>query len=393
MHVGLIAFGSGLGRTGGLQVYAGGLAEALARHAPPQHRFTLILGPDDELPALPEGRVAAVRLEPEGGRPEWAWRRRFRRALACLAPGLAPRGPFAASIDALALDVVHCPTTRAEDLDLGTPLVLTFFDMQEEFLPQLFGLRARLGRRAAHRASVSRARIVIAPSEFTARCLRARYRTRDAKLRVAGVGTSPAFSPHAAPDEDARLRGILPLPRGAFALYPANPWPHKNHPRLFRALARARELLGEDVRVVCTGRLAGEARSSAELAREAGVADSVTDLGFVATADLAALYRAARLLVFPSLFEGFGIPVLEAMASGCPVACSGTTSLPEVGGDAVRYFDPVDEGSIAAALAELWQDAGRRQDLAQRGLVRSQSFAWDGIVPQVLQAYEAALAV
>jgi glycosyltransferase involved in cell wall biosynthesis len=75
------------------------------------------------------------------------------------------------------------------------------------------------------------------------------------------------------------------------------------------------------------------------------------------------------------------------------VACSGTTSLPEVGGDAVRYFDPVDEGSIAAALAELWQDAGRRQDLAQRGLVRSQSFAWDGIVPQVLQAYEAALAV
>jgi glycosyltransferase involved in cell wall biosynthesis len=308
-----------------------------------------------------------------------------------VAPRLAPRGPFAARIDALGLDLVHCPTTRAEDLDLRTPLVLTFFDMQEEFLPQHFTLRERLGRRAAHRASVSLARIVIAPSEFTARCLRARYRTPDSKLRVAGVGASALFSPQALPGEEARVRALHPGLTAPFALYPANPWPHKNHRRLFRALLRARELTGEDVRLVCTGRLTGESESAAELAREAGAGGSVSDLGFVATSDMAALYRAARLLVFPSLFEGFGIPVLEAMASGCPVACSGNTSLPEVGGDAARYFDPVSEDSIAAALAELWQDAARRHELAGRGLARAEAFGWERIVPQVLQAYEAAL--
>jgi glycosyltransferase involved in cell wall biosynthesis len=392
LHVGLIAFGRGVGRTGGLQVYARDLADALARHAPDSFRFTLLLGPDDEVPGLPPGqRVDAVKLRWEGGRPEPPWRRRTRRGLGAVAPGLAPRGPFSAQIDALGLDVVHCPTTRAEDLDLRTPLVLTFFDMQEEFLPQLFTLRERLGRRAAHRASVLRARVVIAPSEFTARCLRARYRTPEAKLRVVPVGAGEAFSPRAAPGEEARLRERYPLPAGPFALYPANPWPHKNHSRLFRALALVRETTRDRVPLACTGRLEGERRGAAELAREAGLAaEDVADLGFVADADLPALYRAARLLVFPSLFEGFGIPVLEAMASGCPVACSDRASLPEVGGDAVRYFDPLSEASIAAAVEELWHDAAKRADLSGRGLARAATFLWERIVPQVIQAYEAA---
>lgn len=392
MHVGLIAFGRGLGRTGGLQVYARDLAEALVRHAPEPFRFTLLLHPDDQAPELPPGgRVVALRLRWNGGRPEGRWRRRCRRALGALAPRLAARGPFSAEIDALGLDVVHCPTTRAEDLDLRTPLVLTFFDMQEEFLPQLFSLRERLGRRAAHRAGVSRARIVVAPSAFTARCLRARYGTPESKLRVVPVGVGDAFSPRAATAEEPRLRERLPLPPGPFALYPANPWPHKNHVRLFRALAIVRETTGDGIPLVCTGRLVGESRGAAEMAREAGLGKGdVTDLGFVAEADLAALYRAARLLVFPSLFEGFGIPVLEAMASGCPVACSDRTSLPEVGGDAVRYFDPGSEASMAAAVLELWQDAARRADLSRRGLARAEAFRWERIVPRVLQAYEAA---
>jgi glycosyltransferase involved in cell wall biosynthesis len=374
-------------------VYARSLADALVRHAPPAHRFTLLLHPDDEAPDLPAGdRVGAVKLRWPGGRPEAPWRRRSRRALVALAPGLAPRGPFSAQIDALGLDVVHCPTTRAEDLGLRTPLVLTFFDMQEEFLPQLFTLRERLGRRAAHRAGVSRARLVIAPSAFTSRCLLARYRTPEPKVRVVPVGPGQGFSPRAAPGEEARLRERHPLPPGPFALYPANPWPHKNHLRLFRALALVREMTGDRVPLVCTGRLVGEARGAAEMAREAGLGEGeVTDLGFVAEADLPALYRAARLLVFPSLFEGFGIPVLEAMASGCPVACSDTTSLPEVGGDAVRYFDPRSEASIAAAVEELWHDAAKREDLSRRGLVRAEAFRWERIVPQVLQAYEAAV--
>jgi glycosyltransferase involved in cell wall biosynthesis len=393
LRIGLIAFGRGLGRTGGLQVFAGELAEALPRHAGPEHRFTLILGPDDPAPELPaHGRVSAVRLAWPGGRPEGAWARRLRRGLAALTPSLAPRGPFSAQIDALGLDLVHCPTTRAEDLDLRTPLVLTFFDMQEEFLPQLFSLRERLGRRAAHRASVSRSRMVIAPSEFTRRCLRARYRTPEARLRVVPVGISEAFSTRREPDEERRLRASCRLPEGPFALYPANPWPHKNHALLFRALGLVHELSGERIPLLCTGRLSGESRGVEEIARRVGLPQGqVTDLGYVEASDLPGLYRAARLLVFPSLFEGFGIPVLEAMAAGCPVACSATTSLPELGADAVRCFDPRSEAAIAAALQELWGDADRRAELSRRGLARAEAFRWERIVPRLIEAYAAAL--
>jgi len=392
VRIGLVAFGPELGRQGGLQVYAHGLAAALERHAPAEHRLVLLRHPDDpEGEAEPAERVSTVRLRWPGGRPEGPWARRFRRGLGAALPSLAPRGPFSAEIDALGLDCVHCPTTRAEDLDLETPLVLTFFDMQEEFLPQLFSLRERLGRRAAHRASVARARIVIAPSDFTARCLAARYRTPESKLRRVPVGIGDAFTPDGAPGEEARLRERYPLPAGPFAFYPANPWPHKNHAGLFRALALVRETSGEAIPLVCTGRLAGEERGALPLAREAGLPEGqVADLGFVDAADLPALYRAARLLVFPSLFEGFGIPMLEAMASGCPVACSESTSLPELGGDAVRYFDPRSEASMAGALEELWRDASRREPLSRRGLERARAFRWERIVPGLIAAYEAA---
>jgi len=100
------------------------------------------------------------------------------------------------------------------------------------------------------------------------------------------------------------------------------------------------------------------------------------------------LYRAARMLVFPSLFEGFGIPVLEAMACGCPVACADASSLPEVGGDAVRLFDPRRPEAIARAVAEVWSDAGHRADLARRGKDRAEGFRWPRVIPRVLAAYE-----
>jgi glycosyltransferase involved in cell wall biosynthesis len=391
VRIGLIALGQGLGPSGGLQVYAAGLVEALLRYAP-EHHLVLLIGPDDEAPALPAGeRASYVRLRFKDGVAEGLWARRFRRGAAALAPRLAPRGPFSEQIDALGLDVVHCPSTRAEDLDLETPLVLTFFDMQEEFLPQFFSLGERLGRRAARRASLAHAREVIAPSAFTARCLSARQRGALPGLRVVPVGVSEAFSPEASLDAASRLKERYPLPAQPFALYPANPWPHKNHPRLLAALALTRELSGDVIPLVCTGRLSSDERGAVELARRAALPEGqVTDLGFVRGEDLPALYRAARLLVFPSLFEGFGIPVLEAMASGCPVACSETTSLPEVGGDAVRYFDPRNEGSIAAALSELWSSESALRSLAERGLARSRAFRWPEIVPALLSVYRAA---
>jgi glycosyltransferase involved in cell wall biosynthesis len=133
----------------------------------------------------------------------------------------------------------------------------------------------------------------------------------------------------------------------------------------------------------------------AEIDREAarlGIADRVRFPGWVSDEDLEGLYAAATCFVFPSLIEGFGMPVLEAMERGLPVACSNAASLPEVAGDAVRYFDPLDEAEIAAALAELIEDAELREKLASAGRERARLFSWERTARLTAESYERAWA-
>src|SRR6185369_15990239 len=176
--------------------------------------------------------------------------RRAMQALLGFAPG---RDAQAERIDALGLDVVHYPATDLPELTLRTPAVLTFFDMQEEFLPAFFGWRARRARRAAHRAAVEKAAQVIVPSRFTGECLRERYGTPPAKIQHVPVGVSEAFAPTGDGGEAARVRDRHRIAARDFVLYPANPWPHKNHERLFAA-QRALHARGLRVPIVCTGR-------------------------------------------------------------------------------------------------------------------------------------------
>ena len=132
-----------------------------------------------------------------------------------------------------------------------------------------------------------------------------------------------------------------------------------------------------------------------ELQREAwrlGIADRVRFLGWVSDDDLEGLYRVALCFVFPSLAEGFGIPVLEAMERGLPVACSNASSLPEVAGDAARYFDPLDEGDIAAAIGELLESPDLREELASAGRQRAALFSWERTARETAQSYERAWA-
>ena len=152
-----------------------------------------------------------------------------------------------------------------------------------------------------------------------------------------------------------------------FILYPANFWKHKNHDALLQALrllARERNLT---IDLVLTGHQVPDGYPVEAKAAEYGIADQVQVLGYVSAAELAYLYRRARMLVFPSCFEGFGIPLVEAMAVGCPIAAADTTSIPEVAGQAALLFDPASPLAIAAAIARLWQDEKLRQELAAAG--------------------------
>jgi glycosyltransferase involved in cell wall biosynthesis len=151
-------------------------------------------------------------------------------------------------------------------------------------------------------------------------------------------------------------------PREPFLLYPARPWPHKNHTRLYDAFARLRRDR-PGLRLVLTG--GGHGNDFPE---------GVEARGNVSLDELVSLYRRAAALVFPSLYEGFGLPPLEAMACGCPVACSAAASLPEICGDAARYFPPDDPAEMAAAVEDVLADP---EGWSAMGIARAAGFTWE----------------
>lgn len=268
-------------------------------------------------------------------------------ASAALAPWPLRRALAPATLDALhfPLSVMLPPVSRP-------PAATTVLDIQHELLPQFFSRAELAYRKAVYGSTIRRSRLVLTISEHA----------RTTLVERLGLAPERVRAIHLAVDHD-RFRPDPAVPREDFLLYPANPWPHKNHERLFAALALVRRER-PDLRLVLTG--AGhEGRS---------VPDGVDVRGRVAPDELVRLYRSAAALVFPSLYEGFGMPVLEAMAVGTPVACSRAGSLPEVAGDAAVLFDPLDPEAIAAGILAALADA---DGLRARGLARAAGFTWD----------------
>jgi len=144
---------------------------------------------------------------------------------------------------------------------------------------------------------------------------------------------------------------------------------------------------------VCTGQPNDRDGRTRKHAQERGVADLVDLRGYVDAPALARLYASARCVVFPSEFEGFGFPVLEAFIAGAPVTCSNTTSLPDLTGDAALLFDPTDVDAIAGAVGRLWDDASLRDDLAARGAARALDYTWDHLARSCRALYRAAATV
>ncbi|MDQ3777402.1 MAG: glycosyltransferase family 4 protein, partial [Actinomycetota bacterium] len=219
--------------------------------------------------------------------------------------------------------------------------------------PHFFSRAELAYRRLVYGWSLQRARTVVAISDHVKQTLVERLGIDPGRIEVIHLGL----------DHELFHPGDFGQRREPFLLYPANPWPHKNHERLFaafRLLRRARP----ELRLVLTG--TGLERLS--------VPDGVQVLGRVPRDELASLYRRASALVFPSRYEGFGQPPLEAMASGCPVACSKAGSLPEVCGPAARYFDPMSVEEIVEAVLTVLE---RPDELVRRGLERASAFTWD----------------
>ena len=246
-------------------------------------------------------------------------------------------------------DVVHYPLTLRLP-SVAAPTVTSLLDVQHLDLPQMFSRAERAFRAVAWARSVRAADRVIVISEFVRERAIAKLGLDPAAIRVVHLGV------------DHERLGPGTGPREDFLLYPARRWPHKNHERLFEAFALLRrERPG--LRLVLTG--GGDFRD---------VPDGVEARGHVPTAEVDDLMRRAAALVFPSLYEGFGLPPLEAMACGCPVASSNAGSLPEVVGDAARLFDPRDPRAMAEAVDDVLRNPA---EWSRLGIERAQGFSWE----------------
>jgi glycosyltransferase involved in cell wall biosynthesis len=268
---------------------------------------------------------------------------------------------------------MHFPMQVGFQTDV--PTIYAPHDLQHLHLPQLFSAAAIARRETQYRALCERASIVTVMSSWGRDDIIAQYGLPPEKVRV--VPWSGAIEAYDLPTESqiAAARDRLALPE-RFALYPAKVWPHKNHLRLVAALKLLRER-GVDVPVILTGDQPGAEVPVLAEAEDLGVADLVHFVGFVTSAELVALYRMARIMVFPSLFEGWGLPVVEAMSAGLPVACSNVTCLPAVTAGAAELFDPADTAAIAAAIARVWLDDRLRERLIADGRARAACFSWD----------------
>ena len=249
-------------------------------------------------------------------------------------------------------DVLHYPfTVPVPGRRPGQRAVVSLLDVQHRDLPELFGRAERAYRAVAYDRAARRADAVITISDFCKRRIVHHLGIDPERVHVAHLGVrTEEFAPYLGPREQ-------------LLLYPAKGWPHKNHGVLlaaFRSLRRRHPSL----QLVLTGATPDELPA---------VPAGVQVRGMISRAELVELYRRAAVMVFPSRYEGFGLPPVEAMASGCPVAAAAAGSLPEVVGDAGVLFDADDAGDVARGVEEALDRSAELQPL---GLERSRLFSW-----------------
>ncbi len=274
----------------------------------------------------------------------------------------------------LGTDLLFCPFTAPTYREAGIPVVCTIYDLQYRAHPEFFAISDAVQRERALDEACAAAAKLVAISDFTREAAIAECNLDP--QRITTIYMRLASGNRLAPERDGGALARLALEEGNFLLYPANFWKHKNHEVLLQAFLMARTMgLHAQVRLVCTGAPGERMDALRSLTRELGLADHVVFPGFLPDDELGALMARCRGVIYPSLYEGFGLPVIEAMACGVPVACSRATALPEVAADAALYFDPRDAAAIADAMMSLANDGELRARLIAAGKKRAAEFA------------------
>jgi alpha-1,3-rhamnosyl/mannosyltransferase len=347
----------------GVELDAGGSARA-------------IVALRDEL----EGRndVDVLALAHQGRQPTRGWRRVLRglhRELLYMPLQLPRRAAHAGA------DLLHCPVGVAS-MRSRVPLVVTVNDVMALEHPDWFTRANALQQRLVLPRALGAAANVIVPSDYTRERLLAQCDVDPWRVEVVPYGVGPAFAPGAADSAALERLGV----KGPYVLTVGTLQPRKNLPAAVAAFERA-TAEGFPHTLVVAGARGWRDTAVAGMLQH----PRIRVVGKVADEQLVELYRGADCLVFPSLYEGFGFPVLEAMACGTPVVCANRTSLPEIAGDAAVLVDPDDSAAFAAALAEVLSSSERREELAAAGLARAREVSWRRCADLTIAVYQRAV--
>jgi glycosyltransferase involved in cell wall biosynthesis len=273
------------------------------------------------------------------------------------------------TIERAGVDLIHFPMQEAFLSEV--PSIYQPHDLQHLHLPELFDERERRRRELVYRTHCKRASLVIVMTSWGKRDIERHYALPGEKVRVVTWGSVLSEYPPPTPDDLRELRAKLPLP-DQFLLYPAQTWPHKNHARLLSALGMLRDRHGLTIPLVCPGRTNEFFPQVMDQVQAVALQPTTLFPGFVTPMELRALYGLARGLVFPSKFEGWGMPITEAFSSGLPLASSSATGLPDVVGNAGLLFDPDSREEMGACVMRLWCDEQLRAQLIELGYRRAE---------------------
>lgn len=369
LRVGIDAYA--LGGQGGGTTYLRNILPALAR-VDPDTEYTLFLTPRQAGMTFPGTESMRQVVVPPNNLPL--------RITACL-PFAAARGQ---------MDLLHAE--HLAPIVSPVPLVVNIHDISWEHHPESFTRLNLLKERLSMPLIARNAAWLLAVSEFTKQDIVRRYRIPPDRIAVAPNAVDPIYRPIDDPRTLAEVRARYGT-GDRFILCVGDLQPRKNLTTLIHAYVRLRQAGTITHKLVLVGRKGWLYDDIFAVARRSGYEEDLIFTDYVPDNDLVALYNAADLFVYPSLFEGFGLPPLEAMACGTPVVTSNTSSLPEVVGDAGLMVAPTDGEALAATIAEVLTTPSLHQDLRARGLQRARTFSWERSARTVAAVYRQAHAL
>jgi glycosyltransferase involved in cell wall biosynthesis len=371
-------------RAGGAEVYARNLIKGL--QASDIHRFHILANVDlaDDLGPLVPGSVSMHALR------SFSPKQGSGRHAAALARAALHPGPLRRELPPR-LAMVHFPIVVPVPR-VKLPTVITLHDTLHHDFPEYFSHGSRMYRRLAYDLPAKRAARVITVSHFSRQRIIEALNLAPESVHVIHLGIdSQKFQP-AEPGgpiiaNDMAIADHLGLP-DRYLFYPAALWPHKNHERLVRAFAAVAD---PSLHLVLTGQPHGTHHGLERIVGQLRISDRVHYLGYVEDHLVPAIFRNAIALVFPSLYEGFGMPPLEAMACGCPALVSSAGAIPEVCGNAALLLDPYDIDAMRYSIENVAGNETLRTHLIDRGLLRAAEFNWERTALAHEQLYDQVL--